>query len=264
MFTVSPVAVTNVEHAGKAFAIDEEEDGDTRCNDWTTITVERPERHELLVGSKDQRGMLGNAIAVSSCDREVNRHSVLSTRNTFLSSVPNSLGVHTRRASSAPPSLARSSGFRRAPSIADDVSTIPSSFRSESFDSESMNSLNSADWNVAATVKVGQILSGNDATGPQVARLSDVIKMNCMGVPSIGSSHTLHGECLPCSFHFTHLRLPFKRGPCKASFLCEYCHDTSHNNIWRSKFRKSKKPPAEATRKTTSRRRLTANVPSLE
>lgn len=82
------------------------------------------------------------------------------------------------------------------------------------------------------TIKVGQVLSGGKVLSGvksnrtlSMARLSDIIGMKTGGISSIGSSHDPKqpSQCVPCSFHFSRLRNP-ERTPCKASFLCEFCH----------------------------------------
>lgn len=88
-----------------------------------------------------------------------------------------------------------------------------------------------------AAVKVAP--SHCDPNIEQVVRLTDFIQWKAAGVPSIGSLHASSPiYCRPCSFHFTWLRTPARRAPCKASFFCEFCHDSSHHERWRSKLRK--------------------------
>lgn len=118
--------------------------------------------------------------------------------------------------------------------IARQRSDDASSRKSESVMSQ-LSSEVSAYETCALLVKVGCSFQ-NDST--DVARLNDVLMMKKNGTLSIGSCHPLDGECPPCSFHFSHLRSPDKKPPCKASYMCEYCHDGSHHPAWRSKFRK--------------------------
>jgi len=86
--------------------------------------------------------------------------------------------------------------------------------------------------------KVGYTPGGNGS----LARLSDVLKMQSHRLKSLGSCHELHADCSPCSFHLHHVHTP-SRPDCKASFMCEYCHDKSHHPKWRSAFRKNRAPP---------------------
>lgn len=73
--------------------------------------------------------------------------------------------------------------------------------------------------------------------------LSEILRLKACNVASYGSLHGPYGRCEPCSFHFTHIHTPLKRPPCRASYLCEYCHDISHCPKWRSKLRKCRPPP---------------------
>lgn len=73
--------------------------------------------------------------------------------------------------------------------------------------------------------------------------LSEVMRLKSEKSASFGSLHGPHGRCVPCSFHFTHIHTPSRRPPCRASYLCEYCHDIEHCPKWRSKLRKCRPPP---------------------
>lgn len=114
---------------------------------------------------------------------------------------------------------------------------------------ESVDSIDSSSssWSeIDACVKFGYVPSPGQ---PQLARLSDFAEMKSQGMRSIGSCHSPrgdHAECLPCSFHFGHMYMPERR-PCKASYLCEYCHDVNHHPQWRSALRKHRPPVNELT-----------------
>lgn len=71
--------------------------------------------------------------------------------------------------------------------------------------------------------------------------LRELLQLKSDGVGSVGSLHGEDERCAPCSFHFTHIHAPSKRPPCKASYLCEYCHDVSHNS-YRCSLRKCRRP----------------------
>lgn len=86
-------------------------------------------------------------------------------------------------------------------------------------------------------IKLGLDLDNSPPT------LSQLIRMKAANVRSLGSRHGPHERCVPCSFHFTHVHAPERRPPCRASYLCEYCHNVEHSPKWRSKLRKSRPPP---------------------
>lgn len=71
--------------------------------------------------------------------------------------------------------------------------------------------------------------------------LRELLQLKAAGVGSVGSVHEANERCAPCSFHFTHIHAPSKRPPCKAGYLCEYCHDVSHNS-YRCALRKCRRP----------------------
>lgn len=95
-------------------------------------------------------------------------------------------------------------------------------------------------------VKVGYTID-NFVDGPSAARLTDILTMQAHQVRSVGSAHPKNGQCEACSFHFTYIRTPATRRPCKASYMCEFCHDVSHHDKWRSRFRKARKAPTLRT-----------------
>jgi hypothetical protein len=76
---------------------------------------------------------------------------------------------------------------------------------------------------------------------PLPARLSDILKMRQNGTRTLGSNHGDLRQCAPCSFHFSYTHHPESRPPCRASYLCEYCHDAAHFPTWRSSLRKRRK-----------------------
>jgi len=197
-------------------------------NEWITLTVEQPERHELFVATCNKLGLPGEPIAVGSSDRV--RSSVspskVQVKNSFI-------GIHIesslpKRPSSAPPSFkaGRSEAVRHdVPSFeSDTVSTL----------SDVSNSLSTESRGCQATVKIGPPNSSS-------MKLADLLHSKSAGV-SMGSFHKSKKDCRPCGFHFTWLGNPSKR-PCKASHMCEYCHDPSHHTCWKSRLRKLKKQP---------------------
>lgn len=115
----------------------------------------------------------------------------------------------------------------------------------ESVDSISCSSCSSSCSDEAGEcVKFGYVRSPGQTP---VVRLSDVMEMRSQGLKSLGSCHSPrddHAGCLPCSFHFFHMYSPGRR-PCNAGYMCEYCHDISHQRKWRSALRKHRRPVDE-------------------
>jgi len=247
----TPVASIAKVDANAVSAVDENAD----ClpeNKWITVTVEQPDRHELFVATRDKFGAPGQPIAVGSSDRIPSGMSPtdkLAVKNTFFhglleDDVEDSRRV--RRSNSAPPSLRHSSTSApircysrpggsvtfsdfKCPTESDRLSTLSGTTISGT--TESSGCQNPSDVKVGAT--------DFDSTGfGAVARLTDIIRSKAKGIPSVGSVHKSHDACSPCSFHFTWQRNPGRRAPCKASYMCEYCHDSTHHDKWRSKFRK--------------------------
>lgn len=94
-----------------------------------------------------------------------------------------------------------------------------------------------------ARVKIGYTIN-NLAGRPSLARLTDVLAMQANQIPSVGSTHPRNVPCKACSFHFTHIHNPARRSPCKASYMCEFCHDNmSHNEQWHGRVRKTRRAP---------------------
>jgi len=202
-------------------------------NEWITVTIEQPERHELFVATCNNLGVPGQPIAVGSSDRVPSSvsPSKLQVKNSFIES------IHTesflpRRPSSAPPSL-RAGRSEAGPSEAgrqhkstsepDTVSTL--SEMSNSLSTESLGCQNLA-------VRIGPPFCNS-------LKLGDFLHLKSAGV-NMGSIHKPENDCRPCSFHFSWLHDPSKRR-CKSSYMCEFCHDSTHHACWRSKFRKLRK-----------------------
>lgn len=160
-------------------------------------------------------------------------------------------GSEPRRAVSAPPSIFRSEGQQEsvvmidlcsassedgAKSWHDQASVVSSAPSAASAEMSGMDRV--------TLVKVGHSMPG-EAVSQSDSRtcLSTILKMKANGKPTVGSCHEPHGQCVPCSFHFSHVRFPETRAPCRASFVCEYCHDETHFPKWRSSLRKLRKPP---------------------
>jgi hypothetical protein len=67
-------------------------------------------------------------------------------------------------------------------------------------------------------VKIG--MAGYDEPNSNVVSLAAFTRLQSNGVPSYGTEHP-PGECMPC--HFFH-----SPKTCRASVMCEYCHDKDH------------------------------------
>lgn len=230
-----PTLVTKVEHLGHEGQVMPSHNG------WVTIEVEQPERHELLVSASDRYGMPGEMLAVSSCDRKPEtKHQRIHNKNTFVC-FPETSESASSRPNSAPPCIFR----QRVSPPASHRNSPPPSQVSHGGTSDSgpvSESLPSIDGN-----------DGNDPTilvGDTYDRLSDFIHWKKSGYPTRGSAHQKEqGECRPCSFHYTWLRMPDRRPPCKMSYLCDYCHDSGHVDGWRSRFRKRRPPKINHSQK---------------
>jgi hypothetical protein len=94
----------------------------------------------------------------------------------------------------------------------------------------------SDEFSPPVVMKVGCSMPGKGLS----ARLSDILKMQSEGRPTLGSYHQAR-QCAPCSFHFSHVHAPDTRLPCKAGYMCDYCHDANHFPKWRSSLRKRRK-----------------------
>jgi len=140
------------------------------------------------------------------------------------------------KASEAAVSEPQSQAIRSTGGFSSDAMSISSSHLSSELSSEASNS---------AFLKVGSTLFSDTPT-QSFARLSDIVQMKKVGSLSVGSFHDGdgHSSCVPCSFHFAHLRNP-ARQPCKASYLCEFCHNEDRRG-WRrvrSAAKAKHKPP---------------------
>jgi hypothetical protein len=227
---------------------------------WMTIAVHHPERFEPLIASRDSHGTVAPPIAVGSCNRDLDTKKI-STKNTFLCIDPYEK-AQVRKTSSAPPSvMLTSSAVERILASSKHRASSASSRRSSSHQcastaggddcSSGLSSYSSQTGTSAETnakVKIGQ--TADIDNGGAVA-LSDVLRMKDAQILSMGSTHCAQAVCNPCSFHFTYVRSPLRKGPCKASYLCEYCHD-GHGAPWRSKLRKSQAKIAGAQAKAPS------------
>lgn len=111
---------------------------------------------------------------------------------------------------------------------------VSQGFRSDamSIGSSNLSSEQSSDAPTCAIVKIGETLP-RDKTSHAFARLSDILHMKKVGSLSVGSFHDGddHSSCVPCSFHVAYLRNP-ARHPCKASYMCEFCHSEDRRG-WR-------------------------------
>jgi len=202
-------------------------------NQWITVTVEQPERHELFISTRNKFGAPGPPIAVGSSDRlpsAMDHNSMLNVKNTFIDGFEDDMPM-LKRCDSAPACL----GASDDKCFAD--CDLLSSLSGRTILS---GSTESSGLQRNAHVKVG-VSNGDSAGVAPVVRLTDFMNSKAVGVPSVGSIHTCRENCSPCSFHFTWQRNPTRR-PCKASYLCEYCHDSTHHDKWRSKFRKRRHP----------------------
>jgi len=272
MLRIDGVKVTSVEHSSKSQV---EENGSPLQAEWMTITMAQPERHEILVASQEQKkakSFQARAIAVGSCDRALDDHRALIVKNTFLHSREHCGNSSCHRSTSAPPRLAHSKPSLRlegtssaahkpylqtenSSEVMNIVSVIGKSSTSgmpsnsgKSIESESNSEHTSesmsepSDKCNASSVKLGFPVPSEPVSVSR-ARLSDIRTMKSNGLDSAGSCH-VGMPCSPCSFHFCHLRWPDTRTPCKAKFMCEFCHDVTHNPEWRAMLRKNRRPKA--------------------
>jgi len=249
MLKVVPTLVTKAERVKKSsIRNDAEKKGANKSCDkdgWMTIEVAQPQRHELLVSTRDTYGKPGDMIAVSSCDRKPDpsaRRLIMKNFNNASVSAEVEDDVATR-AKSAPPSVYRHR-LRAA---------LPASKSSDTASSVSWSSAESRSAaDAQSQIQIGYI-TGSIDDGAETNRLTDLLRWKRSGFPSQGSAHGYTpGECRPCSFHFTWLRNPDRRPPCKLSYLCEYCHDDTHHEGWRSKYRKRRLPKEGPTAKIIS------------
>lgn len=231
MLNICPREVARVEHkskdefSGDALAV---ADDTTVPNKWMTVTVAQPQRHELLVASQSQ----STCIAVSSCDRMPDSVTHIHVKNTFIVGSTNDTRK-LQRSSSAPSGLSRMDWPPLEPIVTFTPTVTDAS--STSGTSQSNSESHSLDHII---FKVGHSMPGEEANTCSIGRLSDMLNLKVLGVHSIGSLHARKNQCTPCSFYFTHIRNPTRRPSCKASYMCEYCHDLSHFDNWRSKLRK--------------------------
>lgn len=241
-----PTLVTDVEHFGRVTLgqpeVRRSPEGNASQHDgWMTIEVEQPQRHELLVAACDKYGLPGNMVAVSSCDRTPDPLAQnMCEKNTFVCIDEND-GSSSSRAHSAPPSVFRG---RTVPlhSPVNEKASVSGYSGTHSEVSAISDSIESREREAHAKILIGYG-NGSLQQGGAVNRVSDLIYWQKSGFPTLGSAHAHTGdECRPCSFHYTWQRMPDKRPPCKMSHLCDYCHDDSHHDGWRSKYRKRRRP----------------------
>lgn len=236
--TVADVTVSSIEHHTNQTELDGTKftstENLTESSDWMAINVEKLGRYEILVASEahDRLGDSTQAIAVGSCDRAVDNRAGLLVKNTFLCLAAGSVN-QDEECMSAPPTVFRSGA-------SDNLSAHEKSADNMSDPGSCASTERSSEMSVSgdsAKIKVGST-SFDKSVPSAVARLTDVVKMQSDGVLSMGSCHSLRGRCTACAFHFAYVRLPDTKRPCKASYLCEYCHDLSHHGKWTSKLRK--------------------------
>lgn len=212
------------------------------------ICVEQPERYEPLVASCDKNNRSSPPVAISSYDRWLAEGFTLREKHTFLCYEGAQSGKDLRSTRSAPPSICpgrrpvsskRFSGLgifaptiAKVPSdwgdgtISDAIASSVTEALSQAF-SGPISSISSSD-DTELNVKIGTDLDGNPDS--QGFRLSDLYKLRCSGLTSIGTAHR-PDECMPC--HFFH-----SPKTCRASFMCEYCHDREHFGKLTRKMRK--------------------------
>jgi hypothetical protein len=251
------------------------------------LTMEQPERFEPLMANADNSGTRGQPIAISSYDRAVNSGINVHTKNTFICFEEKHMNFENRSVCSAPPRCSISEfrtsskhGSAQGQSVTgmdfNPVASLPDTASLASVEDVGqqldctmsdagslLSSSPSVDSGGATNIKIGT----EDDTRcdlPEGARLTELLSLRASGYATRGSICRSHDTCIPCSFHFTHLRIPDKKPPCKAGYFCEYCHDPSHNDGWRSKFRKSRPPfaiyPTDAGARMSKRRvRTNAN-----
>lgn len=213
-----------------------EVDAGVMQNDVIRYEVEQPRHHELLISTSDRHGEPGGKAVESSHDREPDLHAQCVRSDDALQIAR----VHgpLRRARSAPPSLHGTAPPSKKSTIV--FITKASETHSSATPSSISDSVESVDRSVPPKILVGNSNGASDASA--VNRLTDFMQLKHSGFPSRGSAHGLR-DCRPCSFHFTWQRYPDRRPPCKMSVMCEYCHDGTHHDGWRSKFRKHRPPP---------------------
>jgi hypothetical protein len=188
-------------------------------NDRSKICDEQPERYEPLIASYDKSSRASQAIAVSSYDRAFEAGSIARGKLTVVSYEEDPL-TDWFSVRSAPPGL--TFGTRVGSSAASASGSFASKREPDVDDSE--DAVSSATWGSGGTsvdVKIGNECG---------SRVSTLLCLKKHGVASIGSAHS-PGECIPCDFYHS-------KKECRASFLCEYCHEPSHYKATSRRTRK--------------------------
>jgi hypothetical protein len=204
------------------------------------ICVEQPERYEPLIASSDKNNQASQPIAISSCDRLVGGGVTLKEKRTFLCYEGDQLRLgDLRPIRSAPPSVC--GGPRPSPSagsalglgifaptsepdasdwgdgaVSAAIASSVSAALVETLSEQSSSALSSEQ--TLLDVKIGSLLGGDPSTTG--LRLSSLYALRQGGAASIGTIHT-PDDCRPCRFFYS-------RKSCRASFMCEYCHDPQH------------------------------------
>jgi hypothetical protein len=234
-----------VEYAESQGCISSAREPNSCTESWSTIAVEEPHRHEIFVADCEEKLPKDKNSVLSALDCQPGLELELSARDCQHSivSLECQPGLSARDVG-FPPGLELSPlevGEALSQSTVHGTYTEAVSDESCSDLSDSTSMCESTDD--AVIVKTGYSIA-HEHPIPSPARLTELIQMKKHNVASIGSTHPLTTRCEPCSFHFTHIRMPLTRAPCKAAYLCEFCHNTSHNKRWRSVFRKTRRPHA--------------------